>query len=148
MNAKDGYRRTPIERAISGSHKEVVELLISKGADISPLHLAAYQGDLTKVKTLIEKESDINLGDKEGFTLLHAAAVGGRKEVVEILLAKGANVNTRNRNGWTPLHYATREGHREVAELLISKGANVNAKGWRGLDSPTLCTLGRIHGCR
>jgi len=39
------YNLTTAEIAMNNNHNEVVELLISKGADISPLHFALYMKD-------------------------------------------------------------------------------------------------------
>jgi len=100
---------------------------LSGFAVAEPLHEAAKEGDLAKVKSLIEEGSDVNAGDEKGFTPLHFAAYGGYKEVAELLTLKGANVNAAEITGATPLHYAARKGYKDVAELLILKGANVNA---------------------
>ncbi len=91
---------------------------LSGFAVAEPLHEAAKEGDLAKVKSLIEEGSDVNAGDEKGFTPLHFAAYGGYKEVAELLTLKGANVNAAEITGATPLHYAARKGYKDVAELL------------------------------
>ena len=73
---------TPLHGAAQGGHKDVVEMLLLKGA---------YP----------------NLGDKrDGITPLHYASTKGFKEVVGVLLDAGAtpNVTTTNFTHETPLH--------------------------------------------
>ena len=64
---------TPLHDAVSRGHKEVIELLIAKGADVNA------------------KDSTF------GRTLLHIAAREGHKEIVELLLAKGVDVNAKDK---------------------------------------------------
>ena len=109
VNAKAGYLMdTPLFSAVGSGHKDVVELLLSKGAEV-------------------------NAKNRDGWTPLHEAASSGQKDVVELLLSKGAEVNAKVKDGRTPLHeaaYADRK--KEVVELLLSKGAEVNAKDDEG----------------
>jgi len=64
----DGF--TPLYHAAFNSHKEIVELLIAKGADV-------------------------NGKDIWGHTSLHLAAIKGHKELAELLIANGADVNAK-----------------------------------------------------
>ena len=138
VDAKDDlYGDTPLLWAAGLGHKGVVEMLITKGADVNakadggwtPLHYATGGNDMEIVELLIDKGADINAKNaRDQITPLHWAAWRGHKEVTELLIAKGAVVNTKNKSGGTPLHNATWKGHKEVTELLIAKGADVNAK--------------------
>jgi ankyrin repeat protein len=86
---KDGF--TPL----FVSHKDVVELLLAKGADV-------------------------NSKDNNGNRPLHWAAEMGCEDVVKLLLANGADVNARDYNGFTPLHWA----RPPIAELLRQNGGH------------------------
>jgi ankyrin repeat protein len=68
--------------------------LLSGIAAAEPLHEAAKEGDLAKVKSLIAEGSDANIADENGTTSLHWAADRGYKDVVELLISKGADVNS------------------------------------------------------
>ena len=130
MNAihDDGW--TPLHYAVGNGHKEIAELLISKGADVNakdkirgnPLHYAvAY--DYKEISVLlIAKGADVNAKDgKFGGTPLHYAA-GGHKEILELLIAAGADVNVKAVDGETPLDLAIKKKHPEIADLLRKHG--------------------------
>ena len=141
VNAKtDNYgKSTPLHLAVFGGHKEIVELLIAKGADINardisnwtPLdnaNLQAKHGGMSKeIADLLRKH-----GGKMGADFdIHLAVRSGNAEAVKQHLADGVDVNAKNKRGVTPLHYAA-EGHREILELLIANGADVHAKSNEG----------------
>jgi ankyrin repeat protein/beta-lactamase regulating signal transducer with metallopeptidase domain len=138
INAKDNDGRTPLYLAmhassrLRGDLKTVVQLLAAKGTGVSAAHLAAYLGDLAKVKDSIQAGVNVNSQDEAGYTLLHAAAAGGDTEMVDFLLVSGADVSATDKNGATPLHVAAGRGNTKVVQLLVSKGANVNMKDDRG----------------
>ena len=64
-----------------------------------PIHDAAKEGDLAKVKILIAEGSGVNVRDENGLTPLHIAAYQGYEEVAELLIFKGANVNAADKMG-------------------------------------------------
>jgi len=142
--------------AIQGRHREVADLLISRGAR-NALMVAAAEGDASFVKDLLAQGTTANAKD----SALHAAARGGHKEAAELLLSAGANVNATRFGDYTPLFVAAAAGcdldtvqrftnfplspwsanmterkrspvnpetFREVVELLIRHGADVNAR--------------------
>ena len=84
--------------AIGNNHKEIVELLISKGASV-------------------------NAKGEDGWFPLGTASLSGRKEIAELLISKGADVNTMNLDGKTTLDLAIGRKHTETAALLRKHGA-------------------------
>jgi len=97
------------------------------------IHKAAKDGDLAKVKSLLEKDAKrLDAGNRLQQTPLIMAAWGGHKEMVTFLLEKGAAVNHKDSFGATPLHMAVVQGHKEIVELLILKGADINATAKNG----------------
>ena len=132
----DGW--TPLHSAAHWGHKETVELLINKGANVNakdskhketPLYNAASAGHRQVAELLIDKGADVNAKRDLGrlqLTPLYAAASEGHKELVELLIANGADVNPKDDNVMAPLNAAVELGHKEVVELLIAKGADVN----------------------
>ncbi len=97
---------------------------ISVSVAADEIHDAAQQGDLEKIKVLLEKNPGLLEARSENEkTPLHFAAQGGHKEIVELLVEKGADVNAKNIALETPLHYAAAMGFKEIVTFLISKGA-------------------------
>jgi len=141
VNAKRGDGSTPLHGAAEGGHEEIVELLITAGADLHattvsmlggggwiPLHSAARQGHRGIVELLIEMGTDVNTRDSVGKSTLHDATLEGHKEIVELLINKGADLNAESGYYGTPLHVAGSIGHKEIAELLIANGADLNVQ--------------------
>lgn len=124
--------------AVYHGHADVVELLLSKGAnanrktgsEMGPLHMAASRGHAELVKLLVTYGADVN-GRKNDFRsppLCYAA----NGEVAEALIANGAEVNFRDKRQATPLHSIAARARTEAAEVLLRYGADVNAKDTRG----------------
>lgn len=132
----EGETFIPLHVAAKGKNKEIVELLLAKGAQVNakgagrntPLHEAVFYGAKEIVELLIAKGADINARTVDGLTPLHFAARGRKYEMAELLIAKGADVNARDTQGNTPLTEATRNKQKNIVELLIAKGAKVDAK--------------------
>jgi ankyrin repeat protein len=100
------------------------------------LLLAAQNGKLAEVRSLISQATDVNVRDEYGWTPLLWAAMNGHVDVVRLLLASGANPNTRNKYGWTPLMWAAGQGYGEIVRSLIASGARLNAQdrnGWTAM---------------
>ncbi len=131
INTKNRAGRTPLFEAMKSpeaGRKEIVELLVAKGAKVPAMHLAAYMGDIEKVRKCLQDGIDINSQENFCCTALHAATNGGKKNVTEFLIGRGANIDARDTSGMTPLYYAAIHNCEYIVDLLLSKGADVNAK--------------------
>jgi tetratricopeptide (TPR) repeat protein len=112
-------------------YKDVVELLLSKGADVNAKSASgktplfnAMQKDTAEL--LLGSGAEVNARDGSGCTPLFEAASEGCLDIVELFLSKGADVNVRSNSGETPLFRASRS--KGIAELLLSRGAEINVK--------------------
>ena len=125
--AKSDQGWTPLDEAINVNRKEIIKVLVAKGAtDIPETHLVTYLGNMEKLRSLIEKEENINKKDKLGKTFLTYAAIGGNLDIVRFLLSKGADINAVSEDGMTPLTYAAFRMHKAVTEELITNGADLS----------------------
>ncbi|VDP68266.1 unnamed protein product [Echinostoma caproni] len=106
--AQDGL--TPLHLAVQEDKVPVAECLLDAGAPIdaptleagfTPLHTAAYRGQLASVRLLLSRLAET-----------------GRTDAV----------NARTRMGSTPLHLAAQQGHLQVVLKLLQSGANPNAR--------------------
>lgn len=91
-----------------------------------PLHDAARDGDVGRVKTLLDQGSNMAEPDAAGEPALLIAALKGRTEVVALLIDRGGDIEIRNKGGLTALHAAAYGGNLETVKLLVAKGAAVN----------------------
>ena len=148
VDVKGGFADgTSLHYATANGHKEIAELLITKGADVNakdedggtPLDVAIKYKQ-TETVDLLRKHGGIS-GAADS---IHLAAAVGNIEAVKQHLAAGVDVTAKGYRGFTPLHYAARNGHKEIAELLITKGADVNAKDEDG-NTPLDKAIKRNH---
>ena len=89
---------------------------------------ACEEGDLERVKQLLERGADVNVRDKDGETALMIVSWYGKKEIAELLIKNGIDINAKDNLGRTALMYASWYGHNEVVKLLLENGADVNAQ--------------------
>ena len=97
--------------------------------------LAAQEGKITEVQTLLERGADINGKDALGITPLYEAVASERTEIVKLLLELGANPNVSEKNGISPLMEAAAGGNSEIIMALLDGGADPNQKDNFGDDA-------------
>ena len=142
VNAADKFGETAIGLAAWRGKREVVDLLLARGAKIptggddwrAAISLAVSHGLTTLFGRLTEGSPDLKAIETDDGSLLHAAAAGSAAEIVGLLLDKGLDPSARNRYGWTPLHYAARDGRTPSAFKLIERGSAPQRTDAHGTD--------------
>jgi ankyrin repeat protein len=139
VNAPHPFGFYPIHLAAMSGRRELIELLIEKGADVrvsfregTVLHAAVYSGSRDVLELLISKGANIDAESESSGPPLLLAARLGRSEIAESLLARGASMNVQDRVGNTALLLAASYGHKPIVELLLEKNGNFNTPNHRG----------------
>ena len=131
INAKNKARWTALGYAIRYKQKDILELLVEKGADVnktvntgnSPLYVALMTNNIPFADYLISKGAKIDKKDYSGMTTLAWAAKYNNIAVVKYLVEHGADVNSKNTNARTVLDVS---GLGVVRNYLRSHGAKTS----------------------
>lgn len=145
MPSRPGSRTLLLE-AVKANQREMVELLVSRGADTNAIHdrpdwtplNEAVSRDNTEIADiLLDHGADIN-PDPRLLTPLSVAAREGHVRTLEFLIERGARVDPHPHNPatWAAMYEAAEEGHMEVIEALVRHGASVDVTGDHSRSTP------------
>lgn len=144
LNSADEDRSTPLHLAAARGFAAVVNLLLSRGAQVdsrdhlgqTPLHWAVVNNQSAVIQTLASKGADVNTritgivrpsneaGDLAEATALHLATKF--KPLVDLLLSLKADSNARASDSRTPLDVAIRSRQWQSALRLVEAGTELN----------------------
>ncbi|CAH1798858.1 unnamed protein product, partial [Owenia fusiformis] len=122
------------------SAAEMIAILLEAGADVNkadilrhrtPLHWAAFIGNLEGVKHLVNAGADVNTMDTHERTALHRAVentTANRSDIIRYLVNNGSNIDAKDVDGWTPLTISVIMGNLDNISELLSLGSKVNLK--------------------
>ena len=157
VDAVDGQGCTGLLRAAGGGHREVVDLLLARGADparaaktgATPLSAAVSMRQPEIVQRLLGAGAALEQRLPGDVTVLMLAAALGLPDLAARLLQAGADLHAHDAQGLTPLHCATlygftaRDRTRLVAlfDTLLLAGADPHKPDQHGV-TPLLLLLG------
>ncbi|KAI6235408.1 Ankyrin repeat and Ankyrin repeat-containing domain-containing protein [Aphelenchoides besseyi] len=108
--------------SINLSSTEFLEGLTQYQAKIDAIHKAVEEGDVRRVKSLIDRPQLSTARDRNGMTPLHKALLYGQTNTVRYLLAKYPHsVNSTDHAGRTALHYAAADPNGEHMIKVLQK---------------------------
>lgn len=127
--------------------------VVATGVDVNqpssdgttPLHWAAYYGNVELAARLLRAEADPDTRNDYGSSPMQEAAAVANVEMLELLLDNGADVESPNLEGQTALMAVARTGNVDAAKLLVKKGADVNAVETWGGQSALMWAAARKH---
>jgi ankyrin repeat protein len=145
--------------AAKKGNKEMIEALISAGADVNRQKegggsalmyaVSGKQRNVDICLLLIENGAEINATSnwsKE--TALMEAAHSGNIEACRLLIENGADVNMKDKNGETALMKAAEHFNIKICEILIENGADMDATDNKGRSALIHALLDLIEQVR
>uniref|UniRef100_A0A087XAY3 SOCS box domain-containing protein n=1 Tax=Poecilia formosa TaxID=48698 RepID=A0A087XAY3_POEFO len=127
-------------------------------ADWSPIHDAAFNGNVLCLQRLMAQGMCVNLNTLDKVSPLHVACRQGHTNCAKLLVENGANVNHTTVDGHTALTEASARGHVTCVSLLLKHGATppgetspssppIHTAAARGRSSHPECIEALVH-CR
>jgi ankyrin repeat protein len=136
VDAKEKWGgQTPLMWASARRHPEMMQLLISKGANVN---LASIDRNYQRHVTAEGRPKSLDSG---GLTPLLYAARENCIKCVDVLLANKADINLPDPDGVSPLHVAIMNANWDLAKKLIEAGADVNQWDIYG-EAPLFTVIG------
>ncbi|XP_041378224.1 ankyrin repeat domain-containing protein 49-like [Gigantopelta aegis] len=116
VNSRDNDQYTPLHRASYNNHADMVEYLLTHGADIH-------------ARTI------------DGWHPLHSACRWNSASAALVLISSGADINSRTQGGLTPLHLAAseRDSHETLELLLMNRSVDASIKTQLGETAKQIC---------
>ncbi len=147
VNRTDRFGGTPLHRAILGGSRDVVTVLLDRGADVHVIHGSTswpasglidhqaidiaiwggrrHRGNLEIARLLVSRGATCDL--------TVASALGDLASVRRMLDEAPSRISEARLSGRRPLPAAVEFGHDDIARLLLERGANPR---WEEHDAP------------
>ncbi|XP_071104773.1 putative ankyrin repeat protein RF_0381 [Haliotis cracherodii] len=150
INTRGENGVTPAMIAAEKGLRDILELLVKKGSDLSLLdendnnilHLACKEGNVDIVKYIHSRNIiDIDRRGENAKTPLMFAVQFGNMEVFSFLIRKGADTSTLEADDENILHLSCRGGNVEIVNYILKqKIVDINSESYDGM-TPLLLTV-------
>ena len=146
VNVRDkNLGTTALEYAVRNGNREMVQVLLSAGADVNSVNNAketvlmmlGEEASADIVWDLVNAGAKVDLKDEDGDTALMASAEEKNLPALTALVHAGAKLDVKNDLGQTALMVAVENHQLANIRFLIRNGADLNARdddGWTVLD--------------
>ncbi|XP_071108992.1 ankyrin repeat domain-containing protein 50-like [Haliotis cracherodii] len=109
----------------------------------TPLMKAAYYGQRDVLEFLVSKGANVSMVDDDGDNIIHYASIRGQVEVLKHIITRGiVNIRSRGKYGRTPLMRSAYYGNRKVFDLLVSEGGRISSVDDKGYNILHLASTG------
>ncbi|KAM6910437.1 B-cell lymphoma 3 protein homolog [Xenentodon cancila] len=144
LDIYNNLRQTPLHLAVITKQVNIVEALLSAGADPAALdrhgqtafHLCCeydHSECLSVILSLCSSSTCLEIRNFEGLSPLHLAVMQGHKDLSKMLLAAGADINAMDiKSGLSPLMHAVESNNADMVRFLIENACDVNSQSYSG----------------
>lgn len=119
VNSQNDTGQTALHIAMD---EQVIQLLISKGADVNAKDAQGmtpiFNKEINLIILLVKAGANINLQSSKGNTALMWFAYSGYLDGIKYLVSQGAGIKAKNTDNHTALDIAEKFGHLKVVEYL------------------------------
>jgi hypothetical protein len=137
VNVQGGKYDNPLQAASSKGHLDVVEILVSKGANVNAqggfygnaLHAALFCRHSDVVRFLLDNNACVDTSASPYGNALQMASFWGRSEMMQMLVEKSTAIDAQGGYYGNALQTASFRGHKDIVLTLLKNGADVNAQG-------------------
>jgi ankyrin repeat protein len=110
----------------------VTAVLLNTAVNGAEMEEAAREGDVTRLRALVEKGGDVNAAGPDGSRALHWIVRLDDLETAKVLIGARADVSIATAYGVRPLHLAAANGSAGMVRLLLDAGAEPNVSDGAG----------------
>ena len=153
IDSRDNTRRTVLSWAVELGSSEVIDKLLTKGADpdladnrgYTPLFYCVPKAEV--LRSLLHAGANVNHISRDGRTSLYELLrVSDNIDVLETLWTYGADLDHRERSfGWTPLHVAISYNRVQSIRWLLQKNVDIDVQDNKGMTPLMYAVWGTIY---
>lgn len=120
--------------------------MMAKESLLDEYLLAAEQGNLNQLKTLLTQDIDINISDHQGRTAIILASLNQHYECVSLLITAGVDINKQDRICRNPFLLSCLNNDVKLLQLLLAAKPDLNRlTRFGGVGLTPACEKGHLE---